>query len=80
MTASKPAPGDIWKSADGGHVLVAGMDGSHVVVCSVAVREGHVVAHPRGRKAVRVLSTAFSGGVYRYAGVAKARLAKAVAK
>lgn len=68
----KPAPGDIWQTDGGGHVLVAGFDGIHVTVCSVAVRpDGSVVAHPRGRKAEQVLLPAFLRG--RYVGVAKAR-------
>ncbi|MCY0916969.1 hypothetical protein OS965_02110 [Streptomyces sp. H27-G5] len=68
----KPAPGDIWETSDGGLVLVAGMDGSHVTFCSVAIRrDGSVVAHPRGRKAERVLLPKFACG--RYVGVAKAR-------
>jgi hypothetical protein len=65
-------------TATGGYVLVAGIDGSHVVTCPVTVRlDGSVVAHPRGRKAERTLLTAFTRGPYRYAGVAKARTAVA---
>jgi hypothetical protein len=72
----KPLPGDVWLTDLGGYVLVVGVDGSHVVTCPVAVRpDGSVVAHPRGRKAERILLTAFSRGLYRYAGVAKAQTA-----
>lgn len=70
-TIPKPIPGDIWQTDQGGYVLVAGFDGSHVTVCPVAVRSGVVVAHPRGRKAEQVLLPAFLRG--RYVGVAKAR-------
>lgn len=74
----KPVAGDIWLTDRGGYVLVAGADRSHAVVCPVAVRpDGSVVAHPRGRKADRILLTAFSRGPYRYVGAAKARTAVA---
>ncbi|MFD4912787.1 hypothetical protein ACFWNR_06140 [Streptomyces virginiae] len=73
MNTPNPIPGDIWQTDQGGYVLVAGVDSSHVTVCSVAVRrDDTVVAHPRGRKAERLLRTVFSRGQYRYRGVAKA--------
>lgn len=75
----KPTPGDIWQTDQGSYVLVAGVDSSHVTVCSIAIRQDDtVVAHPRGRKADRLLRTVFSRGLYEYVGVAKAP--KAVGK
>ncbi|MFF5445423.1 hypothetical protein [Streptomyces sp. NPDC012888] len=73
MRTVKPAPGDIWQTDLGGYVLVAGVDSGHVVACPVAVLpDGSVIAYPRGRKAERLLLTAFSRGRYQYIGVAKA--------
>lgn len=73
MKPRKPAPGELWQSADGSLVLVAGVDSTHVVVCSVAQDwSGRIVAHPRGRKAMQVLSTVFSAGRYEHVGIAKA--------
>jgi len=72
VTRALPAPGEIWQTADGTHALVAGVDGSHVVACSVAVwPDGTVTAHPRGRKAERVLLPEFRRGRF---------VAKAVAR
>lgn len=74
MKIRKPSPGEIWYHAqEGAHFLVAGADRTHAVVCQVAIRrDGHPVAHPRGRKADRVLVRDFTNGLYEYIGTAKA--------
>ncbi|MEU3903255.1 hypothetical protein AB0F20_05500 [Streptomyces goshikiensis] len=74
MKTPKITAGQIWYQAEtGDHFLVAGADRTHVVVCQVAVRrDGHPVAHPRGRKADRILARDFDGQLFEYVTTATA--------
>lgn len=73
----KPAPGDIWRTADCGDVLVAGVGSGSVTVCRVVVDDdGTVTALPWRPRAEQVPLPAFLRG--RYVGVAKARTAVAL--
>ncbi|MFE3583744.1 hypothetical protein [Streptomyces vinaceus] len=74
MNTPKPAAGQIWyDTEEGTHVLLAGADRTHAAACRVAIRRnGQPIAHPRGRKAERILVRDFTNGQYEYVVTAKA--------